>query len=53
MSKHRILVADPISPKGIEDLQADSAFDVDVKIGISSEDLLATADQYHAIIVRS
>ncbi len=53
MSTQRILIADPISPKGIEELQADSAFDVDVKIGISPEDLLASADQYHAIIVRS
>ncbi len=53
MSKHCILVADPISPKGIEELQAESGFDVDVNIGISPEDLLAKADQYHAIIVRS
>ena len=53
MSKQRILVADPISPKGIEELQEESSFDVDVDLGISPEDLLAKADQYHAIIVRS
>lgn len=53
MSKHRILVADPISPKGIEELQAESEFDVDVQIGISPEDLLSQADTYDAIIVRS
>ena len=53
MSKHRILVADPISPKGIEELQAETGFDVDVQIGISPEDLLAQADSYDAITVRS
>lgn len=53
MSKQHILVADPISPKGIEELQADPAFEVDVKIGIKPEELLATADRYHGIIVRS
>lgn len=53
MSKHRILVADSISPKGIKELQAEPDFDVDVRIGISPEELLASADRYHAIIVRS
>ncbi|MEM7383320.1 MAG: phosphoglycerate dehydrogenase [Verrucomicrobiota bacterium] len=53
MSDPRILIADPISSKGIEDLQAEPGLEVDVKIGISPEDLLATADQYEGIIVRS
>ncbi|QQL45845.1 phosphoglycerate dehydrogenase [Sulfuriroseicoccus oceanibius] len=50
---HRILVADPISEAGIEKLKADPAIDVDVRIGISPEDLLADAALYHGIIVRS
>lgn len=53
MSKKQILVADPISTIGIEELQAVPEFQVDVKIGISPEDLLASADQYEAIVVRS
>ena len=53
MEKHKVLVADPISEKGIEALQQDEALDVDVRIGISPEDLLASAHEYEAIIVRS
>ena len=53
MSKQSILVADSISPKGIEELQADSAFDVEVNTSITAEELEASADKYHAIIVRS
>lgn len=53
MSKQCILVADSISPKGIEELQADAGFDVEVNTSISPEDLLANAAKYHAIIVRS
>ena len=53
MSKYRILVADPISPRGIEELRAESDFEVEVNVGISPEELLATADRFHAMIVRS
>jgi D-3-phosphoglycerate dehydrogenase len=53
MEKHKVLVADGISPIGIAELQADPALDVDVRIGISAEDLLADAALYEAIIVRS
>ncbi|NCF88805.1 MAG: phosphoglycerate dehydrogenase [Verrucomicrobiaceae bacterium] len=53
MSKQSILVADSISPKGIEELQADSAFEVEVNTSITAEELVASAEKYHAIIVRS
>lgn len=53
MEKRKILVADPISETGIEELQNDPAVNVDVKIGISPDELLACAAQYHGIIVRS
>jgi D-3-phosphoglycerate dehydrogenase len=53
MEKPKILVADPISEIGIAELQADPALDVDVRIGISPEDLLADAHLYSGIIVRS
>ncbi|MEM9481874.1 MAG: phosphoglycerate dehydrogenase [Verrucomicrobiota bacterium] len=50
---HKVLVADGISDIGIDQLKADPDLDVDVRIGISPEDLLADAAQYHGIIVRS
>ena len=53
MSKTRVLVADPIAEAGIAALQEDPSLDVDVRIGISKEDLLADAGLYEAIIVRS
>ncbi len=53
MTKHKVLIADPIADAGIKELQADQALDVDVRIGISPDDLLADAAVYEAIIVRS
>ncbi len=53
MPNHKVLVADPIADAGIAELQADPDLDVDVRIGISPEDLLADAAQYAGIIVRS
>ena len=53
MTKHKVLIADPIADAGIKELQADQALDVDVRIGISQDDLLADAALYEAIIVRS
>ena len=53
MTKHKVLIADPIADAGIKELQADQALDVDVRIGISKDDLLADASLYEAIIVRS
>jgi D-3-phosphoglycerate dehydrogenase len=53
MDKKKVLVADPISEKGIADLQACPSLDVVVKIGITPEELLATAHEYDGIVVRS
>ena len=53
MEKKKVLVADPISEKGIADLQACPSLDVVVKIGIKPEELLATAHEYEGIAVRS
>ena len=53
MSKHKVLVADPIADAGIEELKSDPALDVDVRIGISENELLEDASLYEAIIVRS
>jgi D-3-phosphoglycerate dehydrogenase / 2-oxoglutarate reductase len=53
MQKKKVLVADPIAEKGIEELKATPELDVVVKIGISQEELLATAHEYQGIVVRS
>ena len=53
MTTHKVLIADPIADAGIKELQADQALDVDVRIGISEDELLADAALYEAIIVRS
>ncbi len=53
MTKPKILVADPISEVGIEELKADPNLEVVVQIGIKEADLLATAHEYDGIIVRS
>ena len=53
MAKPKILVADPISEIGIEELKADPRLEVDVRIGIKPDELLASAHEYNGIIVRS
>ncbi|MBA2432334.1 MAG: phosphoglycerate dehydrogenase [Chthoniobacterales bacterium] len=52
-SAPKILVADPISQRGIEALGADGALDVVVQLGISPADLLARIGDFAAVIVRS
>ena len=47
----KILVADPLADAGIAALA--EHHEVDVKTGLSKDDLLAIADVYHAIVVRS
>lgn len=53
MSIHRVLVADPISEKGVEDLKSDPSIKVDVKTGQSEDELIQIASAYEGIIVRS
>ena len=47
----RILVADPIADAGVDALA--QHHDVDVKTGLSKEDLLAIVSRYDAVVVRS
>ena len=47
----RILVADPLADAGVAALAAEH--DVDVRTGLSKEELLAIAGEYHGIVVRS
>ncbi len=47
----RILIADPVSPEGIEMLRA--AGEVDVRTGMSVDHLIACIGDYQALVVRS
>ncbi len=47
----RILIADPVAPEGIELLR--SVGDVEVKTGQSADSLIATIENYDALVVRS
>ena len=49
--KKRILVADPIADDGVALLRREA--DVDVKTGMSREELIAAIGDYHALVVRS
>src|SRR5262245_23958183 len=48
----RILVCDPIADDGIEALRRAGA-DVDVRTGLSPDELRASVDAYDALVVRS
>src|ERR1700719_1585595 len=53
MDKPKVLVADSISPKGVELLESGGQLLVEVKTGLKEDGLLAIAAQYSAIVVRS
>jgi D-3-phosphoglycerate dehydrogenase / 2-oxoglutarate reductase len=53
MAKPKVLVADSISPKGVESLESGEQLLVEVKTGLKETDLLAIAGEYSAIVVRS
>ena len=53
MTKPKVLVADPISPRGVEELSRDGNLDVLVKTGLAPADLINIAADCTAIIVRS
>ena len=53
MSQYRVLVTDNISEEGISRLTFDKTIEVDVRPGISGDELLNTIGDYDAIITRS
>jgi D-3-phosphoglycerate dehydrogenase len=53
MDSPKVLVADPISPKGVELLESGGQLNVEVKTGLKESDLVAIAASYSAIVVRS
>jgi len=53
MSKPKVLVADPIAQRGIDELSNGGLLDVTVKIGLKPDELLAIIGEFHALVVRS
>ncbi len=53
MDTAKILVADPISERGVEMLRRNPAFHVDVNTGLKEDQLLQIIGHYDALIVRS
>jgi D-3-phosphoglycerate dehydrogenase / 2-oxoglutarate reductase len=53
MDRLKVLVADTISPKGIELLESGGKLLVEVKTGLKENELLAIASEYAAVVVRS
>src|SRR5437016_13054794 len=49
----KVLVADPISPRGVEELSRDNGLEVTVCTGLSKDEILKLIGDAHAIIVRS
>ncbi len=49
----KILVSDPISDKGVELLKSNPSFEVDKKVGLKEEELLAIIGEYEGLVVRS
>jgi D-3-phosphoglycerate dehydrogenase len=49
----KILVADPISARGVEELGADGALEVSVRLGLPEAELLAIIPEFSGLVVRS
>ena len=53
VSTPSVLIADPISPRGVEELSRDKALDVVIKTGLNETELVHLVPGFSAIIVRS
>jgi D-3-phosphoglycerate dehydrogenase len=53
MERFKVLVSDNISQEGIEILKREGDIDVDIKVGIKSDELKKIIGEYDAIITRS
>jgi D-3-phosphoglycerate dehydrogenase len=53
MDAPKVLVADPISERGVSELASGGRLDVTVKTGQKEDELLKTISQYSALVVRS
>ena len=53
MAAPTILIADPISARGIEELRRDGALDVHVQTGLAPTELIAIIPRFSGLVVRS
>ena len=53
MTAPRILIADSVSPRGIEELSRDDSLEVVTKTGLSENELADLIPDFSALIVRS
>ena len=53
MSRPKVLIADPISQRGIEELGRDEKLEVVVKTGMAQAEVIAAISGFSAIVVRS
>jgi D-3-phosphoglycerate dehydrogenase len=53
MSEFKVLIADDLSPRGVEILRACRRVSVDVKVGLKPAELLGIIAGYHGLVVRS
>ena len=53
MSKPKVLVADPIAQRGIDELANGGLLEVTVRLGLKPDELLAIIGEYQALVVRS
>ena len=53
MSKLKVLVADPIAQRGIDELDAGGELDVVVRLGLKPEELVEIIGEYSGLVVRS
>src|SRR5262245_35658437 len=49
----RVLIADDLSPRGVELLRAGKGIEVDVKVGLKPAELLQIVGGYQGLVVRS
>lgn len=49
----KVLISDPLAKQGLEILEKAKSIEVDVKIGLKPEELIASIGEYDGIIVRS
>ena len=50
---YKILIADNINASAIELLQSNNKYQIDIKNGLSQQELVKQIPEYHAIIIRS
>ncbi|HMJ05086.1 MAG TPA: phosphoglycerate dehydrogenase, partial [Chthoniobacterales bacterium] len=53
MHPPKVLIADPISPRGVEELGRDGALEVQVQIGLAPAELIKFIPEFSGLVVRS